>query len=224
MGSPINIGRVFGVHLRIDVFVFLLVAYFVLEGLRQPGLGGALDGLTFGILLIFSIYLHEMGHALGARFFGIGTHEVILTFFGGEARLTRQPRTTLEQVVVSGSGPATNLLIWYALTYWLLPQAELAGHSVEILYRVAFANLILGAFNLLPGYPLDGGAIATALLSRFMRRGRARVITGYTGVVIGFLLIAWGLQTGSFGFNVMVGILLIFAASQEIQSAQNSRF
>lgn len=224
MGSPINIGRVFGVYLRIDVFVFLMVAFFVMDGLREPGLGGALDGLTFGILLIFSIYLHEMGHAFGARLFGIGTLDVTLTFFGGYARLTRTPRTTLEEIVVSGSGPAANLLIWYTLMYWILPQADLGGHSGDILYRVAFANMVLGFFNLLPGYPLDGGAIATAILSKFMRRGRARLITGYIGVGIGFLLIAWDLQAATFGFNAMLGILLIFAASQEIQSAQNSRF
>ena len=224
MGAPINIGRVFGVYLRIDIAVFLMAAFFVLQGLQRPGLGGALDELTFAILLVFSIYLHEMGHAFGGRLFGIGTLDVTLTFFGGYARLSRSPRTTLEEVVVSGAGPATNLLIWYLLSYWLLPMMDLSGHSEYILYRIAFANMILGVFNLLPGYPLDGGSIATAILARFMRRGRARLVTGYIGVGIGFLLIALDLQSGNFGFNAMMGILLILAASQEIQSAQNSRF
>ena len=224
MGAPINIGRVFGVYLRIDVWVFLMAAFFVMQGLQRPGLGGALDELTFAILLIVSIYLHEMGHAFGARLFGIGTLDVTLTFFGGYARLTRQPRTTLEEIVVSGAGPSTNLLIWYLLSFWLLPMADLSGHSEYILYRVAFANMILGFFNLLPGYPLDGGSIATAILARFMKRNRARLITAYIGVGIGFLLIALDLQSGNFSFNAMLGLLLIFTASQEIQSAQNSRF
>ena len=224
MGAPINIGRVFGVYLRIDVWVFLMAAFFVMQGLQRPGLGGALDELTFAILLIFSIYLHEMGHAFGARLFGIGTMDVTLTFFGGYARLTRQPRTTMEEIVVSGAGPSTNLLIWYLLSFWLLPMADLSGHSEYILYRVAFANMILGFFNLLPGYPLDGGSIATAILARFMKRNRARLITAYIGVGIGFLLIALDLQSGNFSFNAMLGLLLIFTASQEIQSAQNCRF
>lgn len=224
MGSPINIGRVFGVYLRIDIGVFLLAAFFLLNGLRQPGLGGVVDELTFVVLFIISIYLHEMGHAFGARLFGISTIDVTLTFFGGFARLSRPARTTLEEVVVSGSGPAMNLAIAGLLFYWVLPQFAESMHTASILYRVAFANMVLGIFNLLPGYPLDGGKIACAILAKFMRRPRARVITGYIGVGVGFLLIALDLQSGSFSFNAMVGILLIFAASQEIQAANNSRF
>lgn len=224
MGSPIDIGRVFGVHLRIDIGVFILAAFFVLDGLQRPGIGGLLDEVTFVILLIASIYAHEMGHAFGGRLFGIGTLDVTLTFFGGYARLTRQPRTMLEEVVVSGSGPAANLVIAAVLWYVVLPMESVTGHASYILSRVAFANLVLGIFNLLPGYPLDGGKITSAVLAGFMRRNRARLITGYIGVVLGFLLIALGLSGGGLGFNVLIGILLIVAASQEIQSAQNSRF
>ena len=133
MGSPINIGRVFGVYLRVDIGVFLVAAIFILDGLRQPGLGGVLDEITFVILLFLSIYLHEMGHAFGARMFGIGTLDVTLTFFGGYARLSRQPRTTLEEVVVSFSGPAANLLL-----------AELLASARE---RVTFLYLIVNAAN-----------------------------------------------------------------------------
>lgn len=224
MGTPINLGRVFGVYLRIDIGIFILAAFFILNGLRQPGFGGVLDELTFVILLVFSIYLHEMGHALGGRLFGIGTLDVTLTFFGGYARLTRPARTTLEEVVVSGAGPAANLAIAGLLFYWVLPQMYGSEHAGQILFRVAFANLILGVFNLLPGFPLDGGKIACAVLAKFMRRPRARVITGYIGVGVGFLLIALDLQGGSFSYNSLLGILLIVAASQEIQAANNSRF
>ncbi|MEQ1755779.1 MAG: site-2 protease family protein [Micropepsaceae bacterium] len=224
MGSPINIGRVFGVYLRIDIGVFLLAAFFVLNGLRRPGMGGVFDELTFVVLFIFSIYLHEMGHALAGRLFGIGTLDVTLTFFGGFARLSRPPRTTLEEIVVSGGGPAANLAIFAVLTYFVLPGFDLDEHSYSILGRLAFSNLALAIFNLLPGYPLDGGKIACAILAKFVRRPRARVITGYIGVGVGFLLIALDLQSGSFSFNAMVGVLLILAASQEIQSANNSRF
>lgn len=226
MGSPINLGRVFGVYLRVDIGVFLVAAIFILDGLRQPGLGGVIDEVTFVILLFLSIYLHEMGHALGARLFGIGTLDVTLTFFGGYARLSRQPRTTVEEVVVSFSGPAANLLIAAGIYLFLNsgPSEGADNHSSEILWRLQMANLFLGLFNLLPGYPLDGGHIAQAVLARFMRRIRARLITGYIGVGVGFLLIALGFQGGGLGFTVLVGILLILAASQEIQAAQNSRY
>lgn len=226
MGTPISLGRVFGVYLRIDVTVFLVAAMFVVNGLSARGLPGVLDEVTFVILLFLSIYLHEMGHAAGARLFGISTLDVTLTFFGGYARLGRPARGTLEEVVVSFAGPAANLAI-AGMLFWWLGSAQgggLPAHSGNILWRVADANLVLGIFNLLPGFPLDGGNITRAVLANFMKPKRARVIVGYIGVAIGFLLLAIGFQSGGLGFTVLLGILLIVMASQEIQAANSSRF
>lgn len=226
MGTPINLGRLFGVYLRVDIGVFLIAAFFVIDGLQQPGFGGVVDEVTFVVLLFMSIYLHEMGHAFGARLFGIGTHDVTLTFFGGYARLSRTPRTTLEEVVVSGSGPAANLLLAAGLSFFLGSTTSdgVADHSWFILERLLYANLLLGIFNLLPGYPLDGGNIAQAILARFMRRSRARLITGYIGLGVAGLLVLWGLSMGGFGFTVLVGLMLGFAAWQEVQAVKGSRF
>jgi Zn-dependent protease len=220
MGTPIYLGKIFGVYLRLDISLLLLAAFIVIDGLSARGLPGALDAGTFAILLFFCIYLHEMGHAFGGWLFGIRTLDVTLTFFGGYARLAGAPRTPFQQVVVSFAGPAANLLIAGAL-YWYAANIDGASYLVGSL---AFANLFLGLFNLLPGFPLDGGHIAAAVLSNFMRLSRARVITGYIGVGIGLLLIAWGLQSGGLGFNVIIGFLLILAASQEIQAAKGGRF
>jgi Zn-dependent protease len=108
-----------------------------------------------------------------------------------------------------------------ALLYW---YAANVGGS-DLVERLAFANLFLGVFNLLPGYPLDGGHIAAAILSNFMPLSRARVVTGYIGVAIGFLLIVLGLQSGLNGaFTMMIGLMLILAASQEIQMNRGGRF
>lgn len=226
MGTPINLGRLFGVYFRVDIGVFLIAAIFVINGLREPGFGGLIDEVTFVVLLFMSIYLHEMGHAFGARLFGIGTHDVTLTFFGGYARLSRQPRTTVEEVVVSGSGPAANLLLAAALAFFLSsPDSDgVAMHSWDILWRLQLANLILGLFNLLPAYPLDGGNIAQAVLARFMRRSRARLITGYLGLGVAGLLVLLGLAGGGLGFTVLVGLMLGFMAWQEIQGVKGSRF
>lgn len=220
MGTPIYLGKVLGVYVRLDVSMLLLAAFIVIDGFAGGGLTGALNAGTFAILLFFCIYLHEMGHAFGGWLFGIRTLDVTLTFFGGYARLAGNPRTPFQQVVVSFAGPAANLLIAAGL-YWYAANIDRASYLVG---RLAFANLFLGLFNLLPGFPLDGGHIAAAVLSNFMRMSRARVITGYIGVGIGLLLVAWGLQGGGFGFSVIVGFLLILAASQEIQAAKGGRF
>jgi Zn-dependent protease len=167
-----------------------------------------------------------MGHAFGARLFGIGTQDVTLTFFGGYARLSRQPRGTLQEVVVSGSGPAANLLLAAGLWVFLGSASSdgVADHSWFILERLLYANLILGLFNLLPGYPLDGGSIAQAVLVRFMRRSRARLITGYIGLGIAGLLVLLGLSGAGFGYTVLVGLMLGMAAWQEVEAVKGSRF
>jgi Zn-dependent protease len=146
---------------------------------------------------------------------------VTLTFFGGYARLVGIPRGWFPNAVISFGGPATNLLIATVL-YWYAGTQEVPN---DLISRLAFANLFLGVFNLLPGYPLDGGHIAAAVLSNFMPASRARVITGYIGVGVGILLIVLGLQSGMGGmFTMLVGLMLIMAASQEIQMNSRGRF
>lgn len=221
MGGAIDLGKVFGVNVRIEVTVLVLAAFIIVNDFGRNGSAGLRDGATFAVLLIFSIYLHEMGHAFGGWLFGIRTLDVTLTFFGGYARLVGVPRGSFQNIVVSFAGPAANLLI-AGILYWY--QANVDDTSA-ILYRVAYANLFLGIFNLLPGYPLDGGHIAAAILSNFMPISRARVVTGYIGVGIGLLLIALGLQSGIGGtFTALIGLMLIMAASQEIQANRGGRF
>ncbi|MBP6013963.1 MAG: M50 family metallopeptidase [Alphaproteobacteria bacterium] len=221
MGTPYPLGKLFGVMVRMDVTLFVLAAFFVAQGFINGGLTGALNAGTFAVLLFFSIYLHEMGHALGAALFKIRTLDVTLTFFGGYARLAGNPRTPFQQIVVSFAGPAANLLI-AAVLYWYSASAE--GESF-LVRSLAYANLFLGIFNLLPGFPLDGGKIAAATLSNFMPSNRARVITGYIGIGVGLLVIIWGFQSGGLGMlNLLIGFMLIMAASQEIQSAGGGRF
>jgi Zn-dependent protease len=226
MGTPINLGRLFGVHVRVDLTVLLVAAIFVVTGVGQnPTLQAVLNETTFVILLFVSIFLHEMGHATGARLFGIRTLDVTLTFFGGYARLAQQPRRAIEDIVISFAGPATNLAIAGGLYLWLFSEASLAAadHTWIILANVMQANLILGLLNLLPGHPLDGGHIARAVLGTFMPLSRARLIVGYIGVAIGFAFIGLDL-TGGFGYGLMIGLLLVLVATQEIQAARSSRF
>lgn len=221
MGGAVDLGKIFGVNVRIEVTVLLLAAFIVVGDFGRNGMSGLLDAVTFAILFIFCIYLHEMGHAFAGNLFGARTLDVTLTFFGGYARLVGIPRGWFANAAISFGGPATNLLI-AAVLYWYAGTQEVPS---DLINRLAFANLFLGIFNLLPGYPLDGGHIAAAVLSNFMPASRARVITGYIGVGVGILLIVLGLQGGMGGmFTMLIGLMLIMAASQEIQTNSRGRF
>jgi Zn-dependent protease len=223
-GTPISIGRLFGVHVRLDVTLFLLAGFFMLNGLSYGGLSGVLRELTFAVLLILSVALHEFGHAAAAAVFRIHTLDVTLTFFGGYARLSAQPRGSLQEAVISFAGPATNLLLGTLLYFWLAAPDTLFASDQALLQRLAYANIFLGIFNLLPGFPLDGGHITRAILQKFMPRNRARLIVAYGGVVIGFIIVALALQSGDFGFLLLLGFLFIYIASMEVQAARSSRF
>jgi len=226
MGTPIELGRLFGVPVRVELTVLLIAALFIFMGVGDNPTGQELlNQTTFVILLFVSIFLHEMGHAFGAWLFGIRTVDVTLSFFGGYARLDPPPRRAVEDIVVSFAGPATNLAIAGLLYLWLYNGGltGLSDHTWVILARVMQANLFLGLLNLLPGHPLDGGHIARAVLGMFLPMTTARLIVGYIGVAVGFLFIGLDL-TGGFGYGLMIGLLLVLVASQEIQAARSSRF
>lgn len=227
MGTPIDLGKFFGVQVRIDPSLLLIALIFLFQGLRhytEPSLRNILDEVTFIVLFFFCILLHEFGHALGAALFKIRTLDVTLTFFGGYARLSQPPRTTLAEVVVSFSGPAANLLIAAGLWQWLGPEAVYpASNSARILANLMYANLFLGIFNLLPGYPLDGGNIARALLAAFLPNNTARLIVGYLGMGVGLLCLYLGF-TGFLSFGIFFGLLFMYWAWMEIQAANSSRF
>lgn len=222
MGTPISLGRIFGVNVRIDISLFLLAAFFMLDGLRDAGLRGVLTELTFVVLLFFSVFLHEFGHAAGARLYGIGTMDVTLSFFGGYARLSRPPRGAMQDAVIAFAGPLTNLLLAGLLHLWISNPNLVPPGDVWMIGRLMVANYILGIFNLLPGFPLDGGTIARSILTNFMPRNRARLIVAYIGVGIGFVFVALGLRGDSYG--LFLGFLLIWIASMEVQAARSSRF
>jgi Zn-dependent protease len=227
MGTPIDLGKFFGIQVRIDPSLFLIALIFLFQGLSRysnPSLQSVLDELTFIVLFFFCILLHEFGHAVGAALFGIRTLDVTLTFFGGYARLSQQPRSTLAEVVVSFAGPATNLAIAAGLWQWLGHEAQYpSSNSAYILHDLMYANLFLGIFNLLPGYPLDGGHIARALLSAFLPHNTARLIVGYLGMGVGLLCLYLGF-IGFLSFGILFGLLFMYWSWMEIQSANSSRF
>ncbi|MBI1210884.1 MAG: hypothetical protein GC190_05440 [Alphaproteobacteria bacterium] len=222
-GEPISLGNFFGLHVRVDGTLLIMLLLYAMRG-ASAGPVGILHGLTFAALVLIAVFLHEYGHAVAGSIFGIGTVEVVLHFFGGYTRYESIPRTPFQEGVMSAAGPATNLAL--AGTFYLFIQFIIdGGHTslypaVPLLDSFQYINLILGLLNLLPGYPLDGGSILRAILSVFIARARARLIVAYIGVAIGFALAA--LDFPSFSAQVVLGLLLVYIASMEVIAARRS--
>jgi Zn-dependent protease/CBS domain-containing protein len=176
----------------IDVHIhgtfFLLIAFLAVSGLMAGQGATAILRSTLLILAIFtSVVLHEFGHALMARRFGVRTLDITLLPIGGIARLEKMPDKPSEQLQVALAGPAVNVVI--AMLLFGLVRLFEAPAGIEILgntsgpflTQLMWINLFLAAFNLLPGYPMDGGRVLRALLAMRMAPERATQIAARVG-------------------------------------------
>lgn len=178
-----KLGRVAGIDLYLHPTFLLLLAFV-----------GASQGGLMAVLLVTAIFgcvlLHELGHALAARFCGIRTEDITLYPIGGVARLERMPRRPSAELLITLAGPAVNVVIAAALAVVLAVGSSLnplwAYQSIlpNFLRALMTVNVILAAFNMVPAFPMDGGRVFRALLSGWLGRLRATEIAAGLGRVL----------------------------------------
>jgi Zn-dependent protease len=170
LGWSINLFRVFGVRLAVHFTFPLLLAYAVWDGWRQDGWLGGAWSVAVVLLLFTCVVLHELGHSLTARRFGINVSRILLLPIGGMAVFDSIPRQPRSELQISLAGPAVNLALVLVLLPFLPVSRLLATGEVPLTLtglalEVWLLNLVMGCFNLLPVYPMDGGRILRALLA-----------------------------------------------------------
>ena len=194
----INLFRVFGIQLAVHWSFLLLLAYFGHEGWKSGGFTGLCWSIGLILLFFVCVILHELGHSLTAQRFGVKVPRILLLPIGGMAEFDRIPRKPTQELLITIAGPAVN----FALAAVLLPFAwsaifsdrEVAEYTLE--YTVAqlcIANVVMGVFNLLPVFPMDGGRIFRALLAiklPYLRATYWAVIVGKT--LAGLIVLALG--------------------------------
>lgn len=220
-----KIGKLAGIDLRIHATFLLLLGWVaVSHWLSGQSLHAAVNGLWFILALFGCVVLHELGHALAARKYGISTRDITLLPIGGVARLERMPEEPRQELWVALAGPAVNIVIAAALFAWLRitgewePLAQLRVAAGPFAERLLAANVWLVAFNLIPAFPMDGGRVLRALLAARMEYPKATQIAAGIGQGLAFAL---GL-IGLFGNPMLLFIALFvwIGASQEAASAQ----
>src|SRR5262245_5986314 len=200
-----KIGTAFGIGIYVHWTFLLLPACLIVTGL------GAVHGpvLLFVLALVGAVFgcvvLHELGHALAARRFGIATRDITLYPIGGVARLERMSEKPWEEFWIAVAGPAVNLLIAGLLGFFLTfsravhQVVPLPPLGLEFLTMLMFLNLGLVAFNLVPAFPMDGGRVLRALLALRLGQLRATQIAVNIGMVLAVLMGVVGiLVTGNF--------------------------
>lgn len=159
-----DLGRVFGVQLRVHGSVFLLLALLTGMALLSSGLGAALGTAALMVMVLGSVTLHELGHIGVAHLFGNRTAGITLYPIGGVAQLARGSRTASEEVLVALAGPAVNVALAAAAALPLFTLGPLLGPLAEPLATFLYVNVVLALFNLTPAYPMDGGRVLRGLL------------------------------------------------------------
>ena len=190
LGWSINLFRVFGIQLAVHASFFLLLAYVGFEGWKEDGSAGLL--LNVGLIVVFfaCVVLHELGHSLTARRYGVRVPRILLMPIGGMAEFDHIPRQPAAELLITLAGPAVNFAI--AAILWLVvglpagwPWHADYPDSLRGLAQILLNwNLVMGLFNLLPVFPMDGGRIFRALLARKM----PYLLATYWAAMIGKIL------------------------------------
>ncbi len=202
-----KLGRVSGIDVYLHpTFLFVLAFPQVTQG-GWLGLSVVLAG--FGCVL-----LHEFGHALMARRFGIGTEDITLYPIGGVARLTRMPRSPGAELLIALAGPAVNVAIAAALLVLGLIGAPPVWQAFGV--YLFWLNVVLAVFNMIPAFPMDGGRVLRALLSGWLGRLRATVVAATIGQVLAVSFGIWCLATGNWFPQVFLAAFIYMAAGMEL--------
>ena len=188
MTKKFHLFDAFGIPIYVDLTFFGIVL------LCTISMG--ISGIIFSILLAFSIAAHEYGHALTARMFGFKTSDITLSILGGCASLLGMPKDTAEEMSVAVMGPVVSFLLFGigGILYSIV--------GANVLAAFAATNLVLGIFNLMPGFPMDGGRVLRAILCSKMSRVKATEWAMKVGRGFACLLALYGLEMtciGNFG-------------------------
>lgn len=218
------VARLFGVEVRVHLTFFLLLVFFGYRGWSSSGTWqGMLGSVLFQLTIFGCVLLHEFGHVLMARRFGIRTRDVTLLPIGGLARMESTGETPRQELLIAVAGPLVNVVIAVGAFVWWRLSADPSGQfdaqllSAPAPLALMVANLFLVLFNLIPAFPMDGGRVLRALLSWKRDRVWATRVAAGIGKGVAFLMGTVGL----FLFQPILMLIALFVwmgASQEAEA------
>jgi stage IV sporulation protein FB len=224
MGWSFPIAKVFGIEVRVHVTFFLLLAWIGYAYYSIGGTDAAIQGVVFILAIFGCVLLHEFGHALAARIYGIQTPDITLLPIGGVARMQRIPDQPIQEIVVALAGPAVNVVIAGVLFAVvgriddLSEIAEFVSPNLGLLPKLAVVNVWLVLFNMLPAFPMDGGRVLRAALAMFMNYSAATQVAASIGQALALGLGILGLLGNP--MLIFIAIFVYLAATQESHRVQ----
>ncbi len=231
-----RIARVAGIEIRVHTTFVLVLALGAMQWGAPHGASGAVFGVALTALLFLCVTLHELGHALAARAFGIPVKDIVLLPIGGVASLTRKPRLPWHELVIALAGPAVNVVLALGLAGVLAvlsgaglvspvdalahPAALTPSLGVALAWLLA-SNVVLAVFNMIPALPMDGGRVLRALLAMVLEPSRATRTAARVAQVIAVLFGGAALYSGQLMLGA-IAAFVFFAAAREHRAARAS--
>lgn len=224
MPGGFKLGAPFGIGLYVHWSFGLLLLFFLFAG-------GGVGSVLFLLALFACVTLHEYGHALTARAFGIPTLSITLYPVGGVARLASMTRNPKEELLIALAGPAVNVAIAIlllpavaagGLSAMAAPEAVVLNNGTSFLLKLLLANVALVVFNLLPAFPMDGGRVLRALLAFGGDYAKATHIAARVGQVFAVLFVVAGLFFMNSLILPLIGVVIFMAATGERRAVLHS--
>lgn len=220
-----RLGSIAGIDILVHgTFVLLLLWVGVSHYLPRHSLGDVGAGIVFIIALFAIVVLHELGHALTARRFGIRTRDITLLPIGGVARLERMPEDPRQELLVAVAGPAVNVALALGFFLVLSPQGgaspfgDFSLVGGDFLSKLFWINVSLAVFNLIPAFPMDGGRVLRALLA--MRGDYLRATQTAAGIGQGIALFFGFVGLFTNPFLVFIALFVWMGASAEASTVE----
>ena len=205
MRNTWHLGKIFGIDIYIDaswIVIFILVTwtlageYFPSQNADWPPLLNWSLGIIASLLFFASVLAHELSHSLVAIQQGLEVRNITLFIFGGVAQIAEEPDKPLKEFLIASVGPLASIVIGAisGIVWWL--TSETSPPAASIFNYLCLINIALACFNLIPGFPLDGGRILRAIIWGYTKNIKtATKIASFSGKLVAFLLISLGIIT-----------------------------
>lgn len=232
MKGTLKLGKLAGIDLFIHWTFSLLILFIIFTSLRNGyNVIQTLWSIIFILCIFVTVVMHEFGHALAAKNYGIKTKDITLLPIGGLARLEKLPEKPIEELVVAFAGPLVNIILALMTGFFVtVPSnpdalsAQLSGgvNGTNFLLNFFIVNLALAIFNLIPAFPMDGGRVLRALLSFKFKRHIATKIAARIGQLLALGFIFLGFFSNP--FLIFIGLFVIMGAQMETEYTESKFF
>ena len=225
MKASLQIGKIMGIPIRIHItFLFILstFAYYFASGEKpfaysdiQPISIKITFAVLTAVILFGCVLIHELGHSFIARRYGLPIRSITLLLFGGVAQIKEMPKDPNKEIKVALAGPLTSFALGgiFSLLYLFMSMAELELGS-RIFFILLYFNIVIGAFNLIPALPMDGGRVFRGALVRWMPHQRATAIAVQVGKIFAIAFGLFGILFGNPWFIVIAFFVYIGATGE----------